>query len=159
MFLKRLLINQFRTTILMISIFLCSCAEKKKKKVQTPCAFKVFQQFSRCFRQISKESLAKRTTKANIMTSKVMMKKTIWLLNQWHAMMATFFVYFQRWKLALDTFINKHVNICCISCVLKMLSFRDCLVYQNSFLQIPKSQPGYVSYTFLIFFAFKPYVS
>ena len=39
-------------------------------------------------------------------------------------------------------------------CVLKILSFKDCLVYQNSFLQIPKSQPGYVSYMFLNFFAF-----
>ena len=38
-------------------------------------------------------------------------------------------------------------------CVLKILSFKDCLV-QNSFLKIPKSQPGYVSYIFLIFFAF-----
>ena len=44
--------------------------------------------------------------------------------------------------------------ICFISCVLKILSFKDCLVYQNFFLQISKSQLGYVSYTFLNFFAF-----
>ena len=72
------------------------------------------------------------------------------------------FWYFQRWKLALDTthFIHKYVNICFISCVLKILSFKDCLVYQNSFLQIPKSQPGYVSYMFLfLFLHFEPYVS
>ena len=29
---------------------------------------------------------------------------------------------------------------------LKILSFKDCFVYQNSFLQILKSQPGYDSY-------------
>ena len=56
-------------------------------------------------------------------------------------------------------FIHKHVNICFISCVLKILSFKDCLVYQNSFLQIPKCQPGYVSYIFLNFLHFEPYVS
>ena len=52
-----------------------------------------------------------------------------------------------------------YVNICFISCVLKILSFKDCLVYQNSFLQIPKCQPGYVSYIFLNFLHFEPYVS
>ena len=48
------------------------------------------------------------------------------------------------------------IKMCCVMnrCVLKILSFKDCLVYQNSFLQIPKSQPGYVSYMFLNFFAF-----
>ena len=35
---------------------------------------------------------------------------------------------------------------------LKILSFKDCLVYQNSFLKIPKSQLGYVSYVFLDLF-------
>ena len=48
--------------------------------------------------------------------------------------------------------IHKYVNICFINCVLKILSFKDCLVYQNSFPQIPKSQPDYISYMFLNFF-------
>ena len=48
--------------------------------------------------------------------------------------------------------IHKYVNICFINCVLKILSFKDCLVYQNSFPQIPKSQPDYISYIFLNFF-------
>ena len=37
-------------------------------------------------------------------------------------------------------------------CVLKILSFKDCLGYQNSLLQIPKYQPGSVSYIFLFLF-------
>ena len=33
-----------------------------------------------------------------------------------------------------------------------IICFKDCLLYQNSFLRIPKSQPVYVSYMFLNFF-------
>ena len=33
-----------------------------------------------------------------------------------------------------------------------IVSFKDCLVHQNSLLQNPKSQPVYVSYMFLFFF-------
>ena len=49
-------------------------------------------------------------------------------------------------------FVHKHVNICFISCVLKILTFMDCLIYQNSFLQIPKSQSDYFSCMFFKFF-------
>ena len=66
---------------------------RRKQKRADPCAFKAFQQFLKCFHQIPKESLAKKMTKANNMTSKVTTKKAIWLLNQWHATMAIFFIF------------------------------------------------------------------
>ena len=79
-------------TIPMIPMFLCLCAKKKEKTKKKKRADPT---------PILKESLAKRMTKANNITSKVTRKKRIWLLNHWHAMMATFFIN-QRWKLALD---------------------------------------------------------
>ena len=63
-----------------------------------------------------------------------------------YAMMAIFLI-FSTWEISVRyTLDTLHVNICFISCVLKMLPFKGCLVYQNSFLL------SYVSYIFLNFF-------
>ena len=52
-------------------------------------------------------------------------------------------------------FINKHVNIGFISCVLKIFEETFFQRYQSYFLHIPKSQPDFVSNMFLNFFALK----
>ena len=57
---------------------------------------------------------------------KVTTKKTIWLLNQWHAMMATFFIFSMlEISIRYTLYINM-LNVCFISCVLKIISSKGC---------------------------------
>ena len=85
MFLKCFLINQVQITIPMDSDVPMFVRLKKKhthtkKNGVDPTLF-------------PNVSLGKRMTKANNITLKVTTKKTIWLLKQWHAMMASFLIF------------------------------------------------------------------